>query len=772
MELAPVTPKAKDLVILTVLMAIPTVLFILGFSAMAYGIPVYKKLVENDSAGTACIGIALVIALVLYLFDAEYWTADEAPRLNKLRQAAAGSAVALFLVGCVFQVESLSYGPVCVYLVAFVAYVVNLQPCVGVFGKHDTSTRQFVGSLSWPLMLTALWVFAWWVVWANQTPTDSPTAEDGYRVWSPVVGQGRHANWSPETKIAYAQKMGCQPEPDLAADPRVEDPYPDCLYAFLLWSAPGQLAFACAVFALTAYVLDPHEEHGAPKMIGQGMVLLLFGMWCSASISGAGSVITTALFAFILAGMVGIALFVVYCYGLELFENPEDQPFVQSMVAKYGGMADPLRGLLIVTSAPIIAAYFALSALNQLLRKRLACLGCAKKLDESDRDLVLTKVGAGLLESMVAWRWTSVLVYALYWGVFFFTCNVIISKFTVLFLSVLIAAIADLSVAVVSLVFFVVGFIMFMLPPVPGVPVYLSSGIILVAACEDSMGLSGAIFYAFIFCMVLKLLAAMGQMFIFGVPLGKYTSVRQAVGVNSDLVRSMKLVLAEPGLSMAKVTILTGGPDWPTSVMCGILKLNPAGVLLGTLPVALLILPTILAGSYFFLASRDPKFGVLATVFAATAALVQSGSMFVAAYYLDKAAVAYKDELAIMPYDEEVREADRLEEEKKKRYAAATQWGVLPSGAKALLVAATALMVVACYLVQLFQCFVVYELTSRVKDLPGGQWYNLMTTTGFVACGIFVFSSCLLYAFTSWASSAANKWPPSEAGAPLKASQV
>ena len=41
------TPKAKDLVILTVLMAIPTVLFILGFSAMAYGIPVYKKLVEN-----------------------------------------------------------------------------------------------------------------------------------------------------------------------------------------------------------------------------------------------------------------------------------------------------------------------------------------------------------------------------------------------------------------------------------------------------------------------------------------------------------------------------------------------------------------------------------------------------------------------------------------------------------------------------------------------------------------------------------------------------
>jgi hypothetical protein len=39
-------------------------------------------------------------------------------------------------------------------------------------------------------------------------------------------------------------------------------------------------------------------------------------------------------------------------------------------------------------------------------------------------------------------------------------------------------------------------------------------------------------------------------------------AVRRAVGVNSQLVRSMKLVLSEPGMSMAKVSILTGGPDW------------------------------------------------------------------------------------------------------------------------------------------------------------------------------------------------------------------
>lgn len=382
-------------------------------------------------------------------------------------------------------------------------------------------------------------------------------------------------------------------------------------------------------------MLDPHDAHGAPQMVGQVLLLLLFGMWCSASISGAGSVITEALFAFILAGMVGVCGFVCQAYGLEMFQHPDEQPFVLKMKEKYGGLADPMRGLLVVTSAPLIAVYFGLSFVNQGFRQ-LPCLPITKVLDDSDKHLWLTKTGAGLFETMTHWKWTTVLVYALYWGIFFFTCNVLISKFTVLFLSVLIEWVATMSLGVVSLIFFVVGFIMFMLPPVPGVPVYLSSGIILVAAGEESFGIAGSILYAFVFCMVLKLLSALGQMYLFGVPLGKYVSVRRTVGVNSQLVRCMKLVLSEPGMSMAKVTILTGGPDWPTSVMCGILNLNPVGVLLGTLPVGLLILPTILAGSYFYLAARSPKYTVLATVFAAVAALVQSGSMFVAAYYLDK----------------------------------------------------------------------------------------------------------------------------------------
>jgi hypothetical protein len=43
------------------------------------------------------------------------------------------------------------------------------------------------------------------------------------------------------------------------------------------------------------------------------------------------------------------------------------------------------------------------------------------------------------------------------------------------------------------------------------------------------------------------------------------------------------------GVTLAKVSILIGGPDWATAVLTGILELNVFAMLLGTLPVVLLV---------------------------------------------------------------------------------------------------------------------------------------------------------------------------------------
>ena len=52
-------------------------------------------------------------------------------------------------------------------------------------------------------------------------------------------------------------------------------------------------------------------------------------------------------------------------------------------------------------------------------------------------------------------------------------------------------------------------------------------------------------------------------------------------------------------MAIDKVCILVGGPDWPTSVLTGILGLDVFEMLLGSCPILLLIAPTCMAGKLY-----------------------------------------------------------------------------------------------------------------------------------------------------------------------------
>ena len=66
----------------------------------------------------------------------------------------------------------------------------------------------------------------------------------------------------------------------------------------------------------------------------------------------------------------------------------------------------------------------------------------------------------------------------------------------------------------------------------------------------------------------------------------QYVGVRRAVGVNSITIRAIKRVLTEThGMSVGKTMILVGGPDWPTSVLTGIIGCDLVPMIAGTVPV-------------------------------------------------------------------------------------------------------------------------------------------------------------------------------------------
>ena len=74
-----------------------------------------------------------------------------------------------------------------------------------------------------------------------------------YTIWSPVVDK-EHVDWSPETKEYYAKRVFCEvvDDDDNDGDEPSDDPYPDCLSAFLLWGSPA--AVVSHQFSLCACV--------------------------------------------------------------------------------------------------------------------------------------------------------------------------------------------------------------------------------------------------------------------------------------------------------------------------------------------------------------------------------------------------------------------------------------------------------------------------------------------------------------------------------------
>ena len=157
---------------------------------------------------------------------------------------------------------------------------------------------------------------------------------------------------------------------------------------------------------------------------------------------------------------------------------------------------------------------------------------------------------------------SKVCTYAIYWGLAFMIMYVLVARFTLVFLSWLIEQTSAMPLGTVTLILVGIGMLMFLLPPVPGVPIYLTLGIVIVPVGRDTLGIFWSILYALGVSLCLKLLACTLQQKMIGGLLQNRVGVRQFCGVNSTLMRSAKLVLLTPGFGIDKVTILIGMPDW------------------------------------------------------------------------------------------------------------------------------------------------------------------------------------------------------------------
>jgi len=738
--------------------AVPPAVAVLCFSSIGWGIEVYRFTKKTEVIISVYINLALLIGFTLFILDSHLWKTKKQIYAKRLAYS-----IMLFLLALsvAFSAGKHPYGPICMHAVG--------TPVWLYMSKHILLKAPFKDFVSWlpgPLFLLSVTLFMYWIGW---TLGGKSKVEDG------DAGPGNQ--WSEEVRNRYAQQIICPPNfeeypeceglyiPETNSWKMGTVPtgrcalvYDSCLDPFMIWSMPLFVSLYMFFLSHMSVYVRIDELDAAPQGFQRLVILLVFGLWCAASLSASNAAVTNAFIAFLLFCGLSTAVVFIFVHSRKSAEERLLTPFLTNMKKYFQLYGDWVRGFAVLLCIPVAFFYACLSFLTQLVRKS----GLNKfvpPLPEEDRRIWLTRTCLNQFQEVWKWRWTSVLQKALIIGLIIQTMTVLITKFTYLFLAWLKVEVRSMNLGSVTLIMIIVGILLFLFPPIPGVPIYFTSGIILVAAGEGTLGTPLAILYTCGVNLVLKLLACSVQQKCIGSSLQKNVRIRQAVGMNTNLIRTMKLVLSKPGFSAVKVAILVGGPDWPTSVLCGILNLPLIPMLIGTLPVLIIIIPTVLSGSFVYLAEDYSWAGTASAISMSLNGLIIMALPAVTMFHIEKAMEEEKEALEKMPYDEEVREAEENEEQRKLMYREITKWQHLGVGWRSLMIIANISMSFSCYLVMgaSAMCFEKFTMKDNIEDdLPNGAM-SLIKFWGWMAILAFTFATILLYIFDKWSNLKTDK---------------
>jgi len=119
---------------------------------------------------------------------------------------------------------------------------------------------------------------------------------------------------------------------------------------------------------------------------------------------------------FILVALLSGALVGIGIHGVKSFRDDVENNMVSKFSEQYGAYSTFFKGMLIITSGPAILGYWAITIVNQAIRK--FGMPCTKKLTDEDRHLTLTLVASQQRAAIKAWEWTPVLSMAIKIGIF------------------------------------------------------------------------------------------------------------------------------------------------------------------------------------------------------------------------------------------------------------------------------------------------------------------------------------------------------------------
>jgi len=169
--------------------------------------------------------------------------------------------------------------------------------------------------------------------------------------------------------------------------------------------------------------------------------------------------------------------------------------------------------------------------------------------------------------------------------------------------------------------------------------------------------------------------------------------------VNAQPMKAFRVMMDEEGCSIGKVAAMCGGPDWPTSVLCGLLKIPIHKPLVGLLPIIITIAPTTLMTAMGTFGPTGYPWDLLATLMQILFLAFQAGSMVLFAVYLEKTLREKADAVAAIPDDEEVCAYEESVKKETELTVAAVRFETLPGLGKFLITTGTIGAVLSGYLI-------------------------------------------------------------------------
>jgi len=512
------------------------------------------------------------------------------------------------------------------------------------------------------------------------------------------------------------------------------------------------------------------------KLLTAALVILCGCLWITASIVGSSLSLASTVQAFT---VVFAGFLVVYIY---IALSGENRGLLQR-----GASASPLmrsaRGLVESDMAMAILLgmifiplplYLALSVLNQLVRR---CRGTAvpslAKVQPSDLKPKSQEEEAGTvtpaatrqpgwltirvehqMRQLMRWNWTMVHKNLQLLCMLAVSLQVVGGMVTNIVLAWVNAKLDGAGFTTLSAMFFLVGTGMFMIPIVPGIAVYLFGGILIPAGyvrqqgtpndySHDSFWIGFGIACLLNFC--LKMVAIILQQKGIGEPMSTNLWVLQTVGANTPQMKAVERILRKPGLNFPKVTILCGGPDWPTSVLTGILRLSLPQMLLGSIPVIFNVVFVCAAGSFRLRESENETWSAMSSVALTVASVWTVMQMALAAYFIQETWEAHHTELS-KPRKEHVALdwLDHVAAEQQQYKGTVMRWGALPLVIKACISSASVLMLLSTFYMIMMQsrCWDNFEVTDDIASLG----LHFVRSEGWAAIGVFSLS-CALHVF-------------------------